>query len=125
MSLLPLALAFCQPDETISGHSDPTLVWQLAELNRERIDVTATLRFPEKGRVIGEGPCNAFTATQTAPYPWIEIVQLVSTRRACPDLPLETAFFAALQSATLVEASDEILILTDEAGRETVFRASP
>ncbi|WP_308915590.1 META domain-containing protein [Jannaschia sp. LMIT008] len=123
--VLPLLLGFCQPDETISGHSDRGAVWHLVELNGEPFDAPATLSFPEEGIARGQGPCNTFRATQAAPYPWIEIRGIAATRMACSDLDAETAYFAALREATLVEASPRILLLTTEDGMEAVFTNGP
>ena len=43
---------------------------ELAELDGAPFDATATIRFPEEGRIAGEGPCNLYSAAQGAPYPW-------------------------------------------------------
>lgn len=120
---LPLLLGLCAPDETISGHADRDTTWHLTELNGVPAAFEATLRFPEAGRVVGTGPCNGFAARQGAPYPWIAIEAIVATRRACPDLDGEAAFFRALGAAKLVEASDAMLLLTDDLGRVTAFEA--
>ncbi|MEL6551099.1 MAG: META domain-containing protein [Pseudomonadota bacterium] len=126
--LLPLLtlpiLAACGPDETISGFLDPSETWQLAELDGAPWAAEATLSFPEAGRVTGRGPCNAFNATQSAPYPWIEIGPLAATRRACPELAAETRFFEALSAMAIAEVSGDVLLLSGEDGREMVFRAA-
>ena len=120
--LLPLLLAACAGDETVSGYAGTDATWRLAELHGAPFAPPATLRSPAEGEVAGEGPCNAFRAPQAEPYPWIRIGPIAATRRACPALAEERRFFAALEAATLAEASDAVLILTDEAGREMVFR---
>ncbi|TFL17471.1 META domain-containing protein [Jannaschia formosa] len=122
--LLPLLLMACK-DETVSGWSDPSTTWLLQEIDGTPFTARATLTFPEEGAVRGEGPCNLYTAQQTQPYPWLGMDRFVATRRACPDLPAESAFFSALLSMTLVEASDSVLILGNDAGGEMVFRAAP
>lgn len=121
--ILPLLLWSCK-DETVSGWSDPTTIWTLEEMAGAPVPFAATLSFPEEGVVRGRGPCNRFSARQIHPYPWIGIDALAATRVACPDLAGERAFFAALRRMTLVEASDAVLILTDGAGGEMVFRAT-
>ena len=45
------------------------------------------------------------------------------TRRACPELPEETAFFKALEQMTLAEVVGETLILSNTEGGEMVFEA--
>ena len=121
---LPFAfsLGLC-PDETISGYTDPATTWRLTELDGAPFTASATLAFPEEGEVTGTGPCNGFRAGQTLPYPWIEITGIAATRRACPDLDAETAYFAALEAMTLAEVGGDILILSTTEGREMVFTA--
>jgi heat shock protein HslJ len=48
---------------------------------------------------------------------------IAATELACRDLDVEAAFFAALADARFSEVSGAVLILTDEAGGEMVFRA--
>lgn len=116
------ALAGCA-DETISGFAGPGAVYRLEELNGVRFTALATISFPEKGRAGGQGPCNAWSAGQNAPYPWFELGPIAATRRACPDLAREAAFFDALSAARFAEVSGGVLILSNEAGGEMVFRA--
>lgn len=119
---LTLALAACA-DETVSGYAGTGAVWQLAEIDGTAVDYTATIRLPREGRVTGSGPCNTFGTVQTAPYPWFAIGPIEATERACPDLEAEQTFFAALGTMSLAEVSGDVLILTNEAGRQMVFRA--
>ena len=120
--ILVLALWGCGGDETISGHADPNALWVLENLDGSPFPARATLRFPEAGTVAGDGPCNAFRGPQGVPYPWIDIGPLAATRTACPALAAEGAFFAALEAMTLAEVAGDVLILSDDAGREMVFR---
>ncbi len=120
--LLPL-LTFGCADETISGYADPEAIYQLVEIDGEAFPASATIAFPEPGRAKGNGPCNAWSAAQTSPYPWIELGPIAATRRACPDLEAENLFFERLAKASLAEVTGPVLILTDEDGRELVFQA--
>jgi heat shock protein HslJ len=122
---LPMLLTACQGDETVSGYADPGAVYVLRELDGAVFPARATISFPQAGRVAGAGPCNSYSAQQTAPYPWIRIETIVATRRGCADLGLEVAFFTGLRSATLVEVAGDVLILSDDAGGQMVFRADP
>ena len=83
----------------------------------------ATIQFPAAGVVLGEGPCNSFSGRQTLPYPWLSIENIVSTRRACPDLSVESEYFMALGQMTLAEVAGDTLILSTAEGREMVFTA--
>ncbi len=120
-AILPFLVFGCA-DETISGFADPAAVYGLVELNGEPVTSDATVTFLTEGRVEGNGPCNAWSASQTAPYPWIELGPIAATRRACPELAFEGRFFEALTSVSLAEVSGPLLVLSgDEV--EMVFRA--
>lgn len=118
-------LAACAGDETISGYADREATYRLTELGGRPFAATATIRFPDEGRITGEAPCNSYSGTQAAPYPWFDPGPIAATRRACPDLDAEAAFFAALEAMTLAEVTGDVLILTDADGREMVFRRQP
>ncbi|SLN29245.1 META domain-containing protein [Pseudooctadecabacter jejudonensis] len=118
-----LSLTACLADETVSGYADPSATYHLIELDDAPFSATATIAFPQEGRVAGNGPCNGYSSIQTVPYPWFNLEFIRATRRACPELAEEAAFFAALQDMTLAEASGGVLILSNEEGRSMVFEA--
>ena len=119
---LLFALPNCAGDETISGYADTTATYALSDIAGTAFIARAAIRFPTEGRIEGQGPCNAFSAAQTVPYPWFDAGAIMATRRACPDLPAETEFFAALSEMTLAEVQGDVLILSNEDGREMTFR---
>lgn len=121
--VLPLLLAACRADETVSAFADPQALYRLVEVNGMPFDGRATIRFPQEGRVSGRGPCNSFTASQTAPYPWFELGPLAATRALCPRIEAERAYFAALAGMSNVEVMGGVVILRNEAGDEMVFQA--
>ena len=121
--VLALALSGCFKDETVSGYTDTETVWKLAEIDGVATDQTVTLRFPEEGRITGQGPCNRYFAAQTVPYPWFKAGPIGSTKRACPDLKAETLFFQTLAKMTLSEVAGDTLILSNDDGAQMVFRA--
>lgn len=126
--LLTLSIVFlsaCYGDETISGYADPGAVWVLTELDGADFSERATLTFPEEGKVAGDAPCNRYFGEQTAPYPWISIERIGATKRACPALSEESAFFDALCQMTLAEVAGGTLILSNETGGEMVFVRQP
>lgn len=118
-----LGLDACQPDETVSGHGGAETEWRLVTLDGAAFGARATLGFPEEGVVAGEGPCNTYRGTQSAPYPWFDAGRISTTRRACPELEAEARFLDALAEMTLVEVAGDTLILSTDSGREMVFRA--
>ena len=122
LALMPL-LAGCAGDETLRAYGAADRDWQLQSLDGAPFAARVVLRFPEKGVLMGEAPCNRFSGQQEAPYPWFEARGVVTTKRACPDLVLESAFLSALQAMTLAEVSGDVLVLSTPEGREMVFAA--
>ncbi|MFK7938472.1 MAG: META domain-containing protein [Roseovarius sp.] len=118
-------VAGCQKDETVSAYGGADKTWVLHSLDGATFHAQASLRFPEQGRITGQGPCNSLSASQNAPYPWFSIGPIASTRRACPDLNAENAYFEALKTMTQVEILGDTMILSDDAGRQMVFKSAP
>ena len=116
-------LAGCK-DETVSGYAADGALWKLETINGALFGARVTMTFPELGKIAGQAPCNRYFGTQTAPYPWIEVKGIASTKMACPDLKAESAFFKTLESMTLSEAVGSTLILSNDKGDEMVFRAA-
>lgn len=73
----------------------PGTTWRLVELNGAPAAAT-TVTLTEDGRIEGQGPCNRFTATYSGRWPDLTFQPAATTRMACPDLPAEQAFFAAI-----------------------------
>ena len=121
---LVVSLLNCSGDETLSGHGAADKTWQLTEIDGTAFDATATITFPEEGKIVGEAPCNRYFAAQLQPYPWFEAAEIGTTRRACPELDRETAFLDALGAMSLAEVTDTTLILSTPEGREMIFRAA-
>ena len=115
-------MGYCR-DETVSGHGGQAATWVLHSIDGTPFAARATLTFPDEGTLAGEAPCNRYSGTQTLPYPWFRVEALTTTKRACPDLEAETRYLRALADMTLVEVADDTLLLTNDAGREMVFRA--
>ncbi|PTX57292.1 heat shock protein HslJ [Litoreibacter ponti] len=116
-------LGYCK-DETVSGYAGTETIWLLQSIDEASFPARATLTFPEEGRIAGDGPCNRFFATQTVPYPWFEIGPIGSTKRACPALAAEQAYFKALANMTLAEVAGTTLILSNPDGGQMVFTAN-
>ncbi|MEM8773603.1 MAG: META domain-containing protein [Pseudomonadota bacterium] len=122
---LPLLLGLldCGRDETLSGYGAADREWHLAEISGQPFDAEAILQFPEEGKITGSAPCNKFYGKQVQPYPWFQAEAIASTRRACPDLDAETAFFSAIAAMTLAEVVGDTLILSNTEGDEMMFEA--
>lgn len=121
-ALIPLVLAAaCRGDETVAAYGAGASLWHLNGIDGAAFAARATLGFPAAGRIAGEAPCNAYSGRMAAPYPWFEATDIAATRRACPDLAAETAFFDALSAMTLAEVAGDTLILSTPEGCEMVF----
>lgn len=74
------------------------------------------------GVITGSGPCNAFTATNAAPLPAIQITNFQPGYGACDAQAFENRFFGAIQSAQSADYVGGVLTvkgatwLTFEAG---------
>ena len=123
--LLALALtAGCAAgDETLSAYGAAGRVWVLERIGETPAPPGVTLDASLPGRIAGQGPCNSYSAEQTAPYPWFGLGPIAATRRACPELAAEAAFFDALRATTIAEVSGDVLILSNTDGLRMVFRA--
>lgn len=122
--LLFLVIKGCGGDETISGQSSGTDIWELSSFRGHDVTVPITITFPQKGQIAGRAPCNRYSAKQGAPLPWFEVETILSTKMACPELDLETAYFKALKSATLAEIQGDIFILSTENATLLTYRNS-
>ncbi len=123
--ILPLLALFqCDKDESVAAYGAADRTWALQEIDGQPFEASALLRFPEEGRIEGNAPCNSYTGTLNAPYPWFEIADLAATRAACTGLEAEGMYFAALMAMTQSEVSGDVLILRDEDGHEMVFKAA-
>ncbi len=117
-------LAACNEDEAVSGYVDDNTIFALQSINEQPFQASATIDLSETGKVSGEGPCNSYSAEQSAPYPWFDLGPIAATERACEDLSAEVTFFQALQSMTIAEVNGPIIILTNDAKEEMVFEAN-
>ncbi len=116
-----LALTACPKDETVSGQTDPSDIWLLQTLNGDAISTRITLTFPEKGKIAGDAPCNSYFATQSAPLPWFETGPIGTTKRACPELALESLYFQTLGAMTLIEVQADTLALSNDGDDSLEF----
>lgn len=118
---LLLFISACERDESLTAYGAEG-TWILQEINGEPFEARASIVFVEDGVVSGDAPCNSYSTRQTAPYPWLELGPILSTKRACEELPAEQDYFAALAKMTLAEISGDLLILNNDADDSLLFR---
>ncbi|MDX2482808.1 MAG: META domain-containing protein [Pseudodonghicola sp.] len=119
-----LGLDMCTKNETVAGYGGAAQIWHLTELDGAPVAATATLSFPAPGQIAGEAPCNRYSGVMTTPYPWFDVGQVISTRRACPAQAAEAGFFKTLGAMSEAEVAGNTLILRNAEGREMVFTAA-
>ena len=117
--VLCASLAACAADETITAYGAGDSVWHVIEIDGAAFDAAATISFAAAGTVTGTAPCNTFTASQIALYPWIELGSIAATKRACPDLAQEATFFETLSAVNTADVLGGTMILTAVTDGET------
>lgn len=117
------ALMGCDPSETLARYGGRDYIWHVAEIDGEAAPFPATLAFGFHGTVYGSGPCGGFGAQLIVPYPWFALEDAHSEAPDCTASVQQQAYYSALQAMTLGEVSGTTLILSNDVGREMVFKA--
>lgn len=120
-----LALAGCDPSETLARYGGRNFQWHLAEIDGVAVPFSATLIFGFHGTVLGDGPCGPYAAELLVPYPWFELEAIEHTQPGCAQSASQQAYLDALRVMTLAEVSGASLVLSNDAHREMVFTGVP
>ncbi len=75
------------------------------------------------GQITGQGPCNSFTATNTATLPQIHVSQMHWTDNPCGHKGFEARFFEALTQASAAEWTGGVLKIQSPLGWMTLERS--
>ncbi|MFD1797692.1 META domain-containing protein [Paracoccus aurantiacus] len=94
--------------------------YRLIDIDGSPIPGTATLQISDS-RLSGTGPCNAYTAQNSADWPVVDLPAIASTRRACLIEGGEARFLDALGQVTSATRSAGTLTLR---GPDHVLRFS-
>ena len=101
--------------------------WQLVQIMARDVqptDESYTLLFHDDNLVSGMGDCNRFTATYAVTSSRsLDIVNLGSTRRLCPNADAETEFFTLLESVTHYEMDADMMLLLRDGTLVAIFKA--
>jgi heat shock protein HslJ len=96
--------------------------WMLFQMNGADAPAFLTLDSSDLARFAGQGPCNRWSAAQTAVLPALNLGAITATEIGCADLAAETALFAALAGMTRAEVQpDGTLLLMAPDGRRLRF----
>ena len=120
-----LGAASCGADETVTAYGGANKVWLLIEMNAQPITTEITIEFQGDGQVVGQAPCNRYISQNSAPYPWIKLSAIASTRRACSELALEGRYLKTLATMTEVEVFQDTLVLRSDNGAEMMYKSRP
>ncbi|MEO1199184.1 MAG: META domain-containing protein [Pseudomonadota bacterium] len=98
-------------------------VWRVVAISGEETDadVEVTMTFAT-GMVSGTGGCNRYSGDYDLDGETLSLGAIAATRMACPDpqMEVEMAFFAALETVVGYRMTDTGLLLVDAAGEEVV-----
>jgi heat shock protein HslJ len=123
-SLATLLLAACVPQPA----DEDLYWWRLVAIDGQPYTARALIAYPDdRTRIVGQGPCNRFTATRvTTPFPTDAVTGITATEMACDDLAAEQQFFAALAEMQRMGVGIGALYMVNDAGRRLDFvPASP
>lgn len=109
-------LAGCEPQNpTTSGAAVPTGPYVLVGIGSDTVPQrNVGLTIEADGSISGTGPCNTYSAKQTAEPPAFKLGPLVTTKMACSGLAgqLENRFFAAIGQADGITYQGGVLKIT-------------
>ena len=126
---MSIALTSCCDCRKLGKLQKPLLgtTWQLVQIMGRDVKAEGdsyTLLFIEDGTVSGQGDCNfLFTVTATTEKRALDISQLGSTRRLCPDAEGEQAYFDMLDKVTHYEMDGDMMILLSDGTLVAIMKA--
>jgi heat shock protein HslJ len=129
MKVLLLAIAVilssCGKDESLRAYGAYDDAFVLQSLNGHPFNAPASVSFPKAWKIVGQGPCNRFSGSQRAPYPWFSLGPLQVTARNCPQIAEERMFLEALGRMSVGIVKEFTLTLSNDAGEEMTFSRVP
>ena len=129
LAIMAITLTSCCDCRKVAKLQKPLLgtTWQLVQIMGRDIKAEGesyTLMFNEDGSVSGQGDCNRLTAIfKTTEKRALDISQLGSTRRLCPDAEGEQAYFDMLDRVTHYEMDGDMMILLSDGTRVAIMKA--
>ena len=126
---MSIVLTSCCDCRKLSKLQKPLLgtTWQLVQIMGRDVKAEGdsyTLLFNEDGTVSGQGDGNILTAIfQTTEKRALDISQLGSTRRLCPDAEGEQAYFDMLDKVTHYEMDGDMMILLSDGTLVAIMKA--
>ena len=121
-TILALTLAACAPAPAPDA-AQGQQVWRLSTVDNLPFGAEVSITLSDKGRHIsGQGPCNGCSADIiNDAYPAVRVINVTSTKMACPKLAEENYFLEALSKTTGQIAAPELLIFSSTSGHRLEF----
>jgi heat shock protein HslJ len=94
----------------------PGSAWQLVTLNGAPYAGALTAELTTDGRVVGQGPCNRFSAPYSGRWPDLTFEPLLETRGTCPEIEAEASALAALARVENAAMEEGRLVLRGPDG---------
>lgn len=129
LAIMAITLTSCCDCRKVAKLQKPLLgtKWHLVQIMGRDIKAEGesyTLMFNEDGSVSGQGDCNRLTAIfKTTEKRALDISQLGSTRRLCPDAEGEQAYFDMLDRVTHYEMDGDMMILLSDGTLVAIMKA--
>lgn len=108
------ALAACGPTPSSTATSQggiPFGPYYMVGIGKDATPQRNSTLVISGSQLTGTGPCNSFTATNSAEWPQMAVTNFVSTRMTCRDQALENQYFGALAGATQAEFNGGVLVI--------------
>lgn len=118
---LPIALAASTSSAADSGFPISETSWSLSEVDGAPYEASATVAFPEEGRIAGKAACNNFTGSYEGTTDGFTLGPMAMTKMMCPDIEAEDAFMAQLALMTHADVTEDQVILSNADGAQMVF----
>ncbi len=115
----PLLAACAAAEQDLHGD------WHLQSLQGKAPPVPVTLLLDADGRASGAAPCNRYFGAYDAGAEALEFGPIASTKRACPELAFEGAYFNALAQVTAYRLEAGLLTLSGPQDMTAVFTRRP
>ena len=102
--------------------------WVLIELKEVPVQLSGGTRdayiefIPADKRFSGNGGCNHLSGNYTIDKSELRFGEVISTKMACPDLPFENTFIAALREVDRYEVNNDVMLLKDGSKVLLMFR---
>ena len=126
---MAIALTSCCDCRKFSKLQKPLVgtTWQLIQIMGSDIKAEGesyTLQLHDDGTVSGQGDCNLLTANYTTNSKRaLNIDQIGSTRRLCPNAEAEQAYFEMLDKVTHYEMDRDMMILLSDGTLVAIMKA--